>query len=92
MRQAEPRLQRRAVLGSHVHSRRRVLAIERRRGSRVLDDSYGANFPALVVPKGKTERLAYVSAFVEQAKASGLVQRAIDRAGQAGYRVAAPAT
>jgi len=61
-------------------------------GSRVLDDSYGANFPALVVPKGKTERLAYVSAFVEQAKASGLVQRAIDRAGQAGYRVAAPAT
>ena len=60
-------------------------------GSRVLEDSYGANFPALVVPKGRTERLAYISEFVETAKASGLVQRAIDRAGQPGYRVAAPA-
>jgi polar amino acid transport system substrate-binding protein len=61
-------------------------------GSRVLEDSYGANFPALAVPKGRAERLAYISEFVEQAKASGVVQRAIDRAGQPGYRVAAPAT
>lgn len=60
-------------------------------GSRVLEDSYGANFPALVVPKGQPERLAYISEFVEKAKASGIVQRAIDRAGQPGYRVAAPA-
>jgi len=60
-------------------------------GSRVLEDSFGANFPALVVPKGKAERLAYISEFVEAAKASGVVQRAIDRAGQPGYRVAAPA-
>jgi polar amino acid transport system substrate-binding protein len=60
-------------------------------GSRVLEDSFGANFPALVVPKGQTARLAYLSEFVEQAKASGVVQRAIDRSGQSGYRVAAPA-
>jgi polar amino acid transport system substrate-binding protein len=60
-------------------------------GSRVVDDSFGANFPALVVPKGKAARLAYISEFVEEAKASGMVQRAIDRAGQPGYRVAAPA-
>jgi polar amino acid transport system substrate-binding protein len=60
-------------------------------GSRVLDESYGANSPALVVPKGQTERLAYISEFVEYAKASGVVQRAIDLAGQPGYRVAAPA-
>ena len=60
-------------------------------GSRVLEDSYGANFPALVVPKGQTARLAYISEFVEAAKASGVVKRAIDRAGQPGYRVAAPA-
>jgi hypothetical protein len=46
--------------------------------------------PALVVPKGQTERLAYISEFGEAAKSSGLVQRAIDRAGQPGYRVAAP--
>jgi polar amino acid transport system substrate-binding protein len=61
-------------------------------GSRVIADSYGANFPALVVPKGQPARLAYISEFVEEAKASGVVQRAIDRAGQPGYRVAAPAT
>ncbi|MBX9772960.1 MAG: transporter substrate-binding domain-containing protein [Xanthobacteraceae bacterium] len=60
-------------------------------GSRVIADSYGANFPALVVPKGQPARLAYISEFVEEAKASGVVQRAIDRAGQPGYRVAAPA-
>jgi polar amino acid transport system substrate-binding protein len=61
-------------------------------GSRVLEDSYGANSPAFVVPKGQAARLAYISEFVEQAKASGVVQRAIDRAGQPGYRVAGPAT
>lgn len=60
-------------------------------GSRVIADSYGANFPALVVPKGQSARLAYISEFVEAAKASGVVQRAIDRAAQPGYRVAAPA-
>jgi polar amino acid transport system substrate-binding protein len=59
-------------------------------GSRVLEDSFGANSPALVVPKGQAARLAYISEFVEEAKASGVVQRAIDRAGQPGYRVAAP--
>ena len=57
-------------------------------GSRVLADSYGANFPALVVAKGQTERLAYLSEFIAEAKASGLLQRAIERAGQAGYQVA----
>jgi ABC-type amino acid transport substrate-binding protein len=35
-------------------------------GSRVLEDSYGANFPALVVPKGKPNRLAYIGEFVEE--------------------------
>jgi polar amino acid transport system substrate-binding protein len=57
-------------------------------GSHVLGDSYGANFPALVVAKGQTARLAYLREFVEEAKASGLVQRTIERAGQAGYQVA----
>ena len=60
-------------------------------GSRVIADSFGANFPALVIPKGQSARLAYISEFVEEAKTSGVVQRAIDRAGQPGYRVAAPA-
>jgi polar amino acid transport system substrate-binding protein len=60
-------------------------------GSRVLEESYGANFPALVVPKGHDARLAYISEFVEEAKASGVVQGAIDRSDQPGYRVAPPA-
>ena len=59
-------------------------------GSRVLEDSYGQNFPALVVPKGQDARLAYISEFIAHAKASGAVQRAIDHAGEPGYRVADP--
>ena len=59
-------------------------------GSHVLDDSYGFNSPALVVPKGRAARLAYLSEFVEAAKASGLIKRSIDRAGTPGYRVAPP--
>jgi polar amino acid transport system substrate-binding protein len=50
-------------------------------GARVLEDSYGANFMGAAVPKGHAEWLAFVSAFMAEAKASGLVQRAIDRAG-----------
>lgn len=54
-------------------------------GSRVLEESYGANLPALVAPKGHPARLAYLCEFVETAKASGAVQQALDRAGQPGY-------
>jgi polar amino acid transport system substrate-binding protein len=57
-------------------------------GSHVLADNFGFNSPALVVPKGRPDRLAYMSEFVEAAKASGLIKRAIERAGQPGYRVA----
>jgi len=57
-------------------------------GSRVLDEHYGANLVGMVVPKGQAARLAYISEFVEQAKASGLVQQAIERAGLPGYKVA----
>jgi polar amino acid transport system substrate-binding protein len=60
-------------------------------GSRVLDDRYGANLgTAMVIPKGQPGRLAYVSEFIEEAKASGFVQRAIERAGERGIRVAPP--
>ena len=59
-------------------------------GSRVLEDRYGANLNRMVVPKGSAGRLAYVSEFVEEAKASGLVQKAIDRAGPRGVTVAPP--
>jgi polar amino acid transport system substrate-binding protein len=57
-------------------------------GSRVLEDHYGANLVGMVVPKGQAARLAYLSEFIEEAKASGLVQQAIERAGLPGLKVA----
>jgi len=57
-------------------------------GSRVLDEYYGANLLGMVVPKDQAARLAYISEFIEQAKASGSVQQAIARAGLPGYKVA----
>jgi polar amino acid transport system substrate-binding protein len=60
-------------------------------GSRVLNDSYGANLLGMVVSKGQAGRLAYVSEFIEHAKTSGLVLQAIERAGIPGHQVA-PAT
>lgn len=60
-------------------------------GSRVLDDYYGANQLALAVGKEHAARLAYFSEFMEEVKASGFVQQAIERTGQRGIRVASPA-
>jgi len=57
-------------------------------GSRVLEEHYGANLLGMVVPKGQAARLAYINEFVEQAKTSGLVQQAIERAGLPGHLVA----
>jgi polar amino acid transport system substrate-binding protein len=59
-------------------------------GSRVLADRYGANINRMVVPKGKATWLAYVSEFVEEAKATGVVQKAIERAGPPGVTVSPP--
>lgn len=56
-------------------------------GSRVLQDSYGAYLLAMAVPKGQPGRLAYITEFIEDAKASGLVQRAIEQAGLRGIHV-----
>jgi polar amino acid transport system substrate-binding protein len=57
-------------------------------GSRVLEDYYGANINRIAIAKGNAGRLAYINEFVAEAKASGLVQRAIERAGPPGARVA----
>jgi polar amino acid transport system substrate-binding protein len=59
-------------------------------GSLVLNGHFGANFTAMTIPKGKPERLAYVSEFIEGVKASGLVQRAIINSGWRGVHVAPP--
>ena len=56
-------------------------------GSRVLDGHFGANIQAFALDKGQAARLAYVSAFVEAAKASGVIQEAIDSVGERGIEV-----
>jgi polar amino acid transport system substrate-binding protein len=57
-------------------------------GSRVLEGRYGANLIGLATPKGHADRLAWIGAFVEDVKASGLIQRALDRLRWRGARVA----
>jgi len=47
-------------------------------GSRVLDGGFLNSSTAVAVPKGKPAALAYASAFIEEAKASGLVRKAFD--------------
>jgi polar amino acid transport system substrate-binding protein len=59
-------------------------------GSHVLEDRYGANLNRVVVPKGHPGWLAFANEFVEEAKASGLVQKAIDRDGTLTFQVAPP--
>jgi len=54
----------------------------------IVTQHYGANLLGMVVQKGQAARLAYISEFIEQAKASGLVQRAIERSGLPGYKEA----
>jgi polar amino acid transport system substrate-binding protein len=57
-------------------------------GARVLDDRFGANLQSMVVPINQVLRLDYIADFLEDAKASGLLQRAIERAGERGIEVA----
>jgi polar amino acid transport system substrate-binding protein len=57
-------------------------------GSLVLDGRPGSEAQALAIPKGRDARaLAYLQAFVDDAKRQGLVQRAIDRVGLRGVQV-----
>ena len=51
------------------------------RGSRILDDAFLNSTTAVCVPKGRPAALNYASAFIEEAKASGLVRNALDEMG-----------
>jgi polar amino acid transport system substrate-binding protein len=64
---------------------------ERLPGSRVLDGRFMAVPQAIGVPRGHHAGLAYLRAVVEEAKASGLVARALERTGARGIAVAPPA-
>jgi polar amino acid transport system substrate-binding protein len=57
-------------------------------GSRILNDAFLNSSTAVCVPKGKPAALAYVSDFIEGAKASGLVRKALDEMGLKSSQVA----
>jgi len=50
-------------------------------GSRILDSGFLNSTTSVALPKGKSEALAYVTQFIEEAKASGLVRKAFDELG-----------
>lgn len=57
-------------------------------GARVLADAYGVNNIGVAMRKGEVGRLAYVSEFADEAKATGLLRDAIARGGLPTFRVA----
>ena len=60
------------------------------KGARILDDAFLNSSTAVCVPKGKPVALAYVSGFIEEAKASGLVRKALDEMGLTSSQIAPP--
>jgi polar amino acid transport system substrate-binding protein len=60
-------------------------------GARVLDGGFQHTGIGSAVPKGRAAALKVFGDFVERAKASGLVRRALDKAGFADAEVAPPA-
>jgi polar amino acid transport system substrate-binding protein len=61
---------------------------EKLRGSRILDGRFMAVQQAVAAPKGRDAGLAYLRAYVEEAKASGMVARSIEKTGFRGVAVA----
>ena len=60
-------------------------------GSRIVEGRFMAVQQSIAVPKGRDAGLAYLRSVVEDAKASGLVARAVEKTGAKGVTVAPPA-
>lgn len=60
-------------------------------GSRMVEGRFMGVQQSIAVPKGRDAGLAFLRRVVEEAKASGLVARAIERTGARGVSVAPPA-
>ena len=59
-------------------------------GSLIVDGGFQQTGIAVAIPKNRPAALAYVTGFMEEAKASGLVRRALDDAGLKNEKVAPP--
>ena len=57
-------------------------------GARIVEGGFQQTGIAIAVPKGRSDALAYVTKFMDEAKASGSVRRAMDRAGMPNLAVA----
>jgi polar amino acid transport system substrate-binding protein len=57
-------------------------------GSRVLDGRFMAIQQALGIPKGREAGISYLLGFIEEVKSSGLVARALEKAGVHGVSIA----
>jgi polar amino acid transport system substrate-binding protein len=57
-------------------------------GSRILDGRFMAVQQSVAIPKGRDGGFTYLRAFVEDAKASGMVARSIEKSGFRGVSVA----
>lgn len=57
-------------------------------GSRLLDNGFMNSSTSVAVPKNRPDALAYVTQFIEEAKASGLVRQALDDMGLQSSQVA----
>lgn len=66
--------------------------VENLPGSRILEGSTFNVEHSMGIAKGRPAGTAYAKKFIEYAKSSGLVQKAIDRSGQRGINVAPPAS
>jgi polar amino acid transport system substrate-binding protein len=62
--------------------------VEAMPGSRVLDEAFLNSTTAIAVPKNRPAALAFITAFIEEAKASGAVRRALDAMGLTSSQVA----
>jgi polar amino acid transport system substrate-binding protein len=69
-----------------------VANVEKLPGSRVLDGRFMAIQQALGIPKGRDAGATYLREFIDDVKASGLVARAIEKAGVRGVSVPPKAT
>ena len=57
-------------------------------GTRVLPDNLFGVPQTIIVPKGKPEVLADINRFIDDARASGLIQKSIEASGLIGVEVA----
>ena len=69
---------------------RHLQEIERLAGARILDGRFTTIRQALGTPKHRPAAAAYLAAFTEEIKSSGLVAELIERHGARGLRVAPP--